>query len=250
MKFQLCSDLHLEYAVNRKYLEQHPLEVVGEVLLIAGDSYYLNEDARDLDFLKWCADHYEETYLIPGNHEYYGGYDFSNASRSFKKSIYSNVHYVNNQVIRLGDIRILCSTLWSQIKEYAGVIKMGMADFHRIRYGDRKLSVEAYNNAFKISLDFITSSLDDRGKTIVLTHHLPSIHCNDVEFKNSPLTEAFCVDLTELIKESKIDYWVYGHSHRNIGDIDLFGTKLISNQLGYVTLNEHTSFNRSRVIDL
>jgi predicted phosphohydrolase len=250
MKIQLCSDLHLEYAVNRKWLAQHPLQVLGEILLIAGDTSYLNEDARNLEFLKWCSHHFKETYLIPGNHEYYGGYDFSNASRSFKKSIFSNVHYVNNQVIRLGEIRILCSTLWSQIKEKATVINMGMADFHKIRYGGRKLSIEAYNNAFKLSLDFITSSLDDQGNTIVLTHHLPSIHCNDVEFKNSPLTEAFCVDLTELIKGSKIDYWIYGHSHRNVGDIDLCGTKLISNQLGYVTLNEHTSFDRSRIIEL
>lgn len=38
MKIQFVSDLHLEFNENRVWLENHPLEVTGDILLIAGDS--------------------------------------------------------------------------------------------------------------------------------------------------------------------------------------------------------------------
>lgn len=37
MKIQFVSDLHLEFYENRVWLENHPLEVTGDILLIAGE---------------------------------------------------------------------------------------------------------------------------------------------------------------------------------------------------------------------
>ena len=41
LKLQFVSDLHLEFAQNRQYLQDHPIQVTGDILLIAGDSAYL-----------------------------------------------------------------------------------------------------------------------------------------------------------------------------------------------------------------
>lgn len=49
MKIQFVSDLHLEFPENRAYLAEHPLEVTGDILLIAGDTAYLDLDFN-LDF--------------------------------------------------------------------------------------------------------------------------------------------------------------------------------------------------------
>ena len=42
----------------------------------------------------------------------------------------------------------------------------------------------------------------------------------------------------DYIADSGIDYWIYGHSHRNI-ETQIGKTKITSNQLGYVSYGEH-----------
>ena len=50
----------------------------------------------------------------------------------------------------------------------------------------------------------------------------------------------FYKEYGELIAGSRIDAWIYGHSHTNI-DIMIGGTRIISNQMGYVFVDEHES---------
>ena len=58
------------------------------------------------------------------------------------------------------------------------------------------------------------------------------------EFHGSRINGAFVADLTDYIKHSNIDYWIFGHSHRTL--CDLIGhTQVLSNQLGYVARDEH-----------
>jgi len=65
------------------------------------------------------------------------------------------------------------------------------------------------------------------------------------QFKGDILSNAFVSEQYNLIDESCVDYWIYGHSHRDIGEITIGKTKLVSNQLGYVSFNEHLKFNNS-----
>lgn len=41
MKIQYCSDLHMEFHDNMRFMKSLPLEPVGDVLVIAGDVGYL-----------------------------------------------------------------------------------------------------------------------------------------------------------------------------------------------------------------
>jgi len=70
MKIQFASDLHLEMTANAEWLQSHLLEVVGDVLILAGDTAYLEKGVPDW-FLDWASASYKQVILIPGNHELY-----------------------------------------------------------------------------------------------------------------------------------------------------------------------------------
>jgi hypothetical protein len=125
-----------------------------------------------------------------------------------------------------------------------------MMDFRRIRFQAEPLEVHHYNLMHQACMEFLETALQQEGKKIVVTHHLPSPECNVPEFKNSLLNPAFCTDKTSLIAQSDVDYWIYGHSHRNLGDFKIGNTQMITNQLGYVNWNEHHRFQYDKVIDL
>ena len=84
---------------------------------------------------------------------------------------------------------------------------------------------------------------------IVATHHVPSFGLMADEFRDSSINGAFTVELGDYMADSRINYWIYGHSHRNI-DRTIGNTRCVSNQLGYVFQDEHQSFRRDAVIEL
>ena len=59
----------------------------------------------------------------------------------------------------------------------------------------------------------------------------------------------FAVELGDYIAASSIEYWIYGHSHRNI-DKTIGNTECVINQLGYVFSNEYMSFNSEKYIPI
>lgn len=76
MKIQYMSDLHMEFADNSKYLKNNELPVTGDILVLAGDTFYLNNTIAPLSrFWKWASANYRQVLLVPGNHEYYQGCD-------------------------------------------------------------------------------------------------------------------------------------------------------------------------------
>ena len=89
-------------------------------------------------------------------------------------------------------------------------------------------------------LDFIKRSLAESTAKhiVVVTHHLPTLEVVAPHHKGSVLNSAFATELGELIADSRIDAWIYGHSHTNI-DTEINGTKIVSNQMGYIFQDEH-----------
>ena len=97
-----------------------------------------------------------------------------------------------------------------------------------------------FNAEHRKCLEFIKKSVveSDAEHIVVVTHHLPTMALVAPHHKRSPLNSAFANNLDDFIAESRIDVWIYGHSHTNI-DTDITGTKVVCNQLGYVQYGEH-----------
>lgn len=254
MKIQYASDLHLELSGNSRWVKNNPLSVTGGILVLAGDIAYLGTDCSNNPFWSWCADNYEQTLIVPGNHEYYGGFDLKGTLSEWTTyELRSNVKYLNNTVVKIGHTSIILSTLWSNIRvENALLIENGITDFHRIRYGGNRLDFAMFNEAHRRSLDFIRNavSLYANDNIIVVSHHLPSQILVSDRFKGSKLNDAFSSEQGQWIADSKISHWIYGHSHTNIpGKIG--DTQFLSNQLGYVfDCPESADFDKGAYIEV
>ena len=242
MKIQYMSDLHLEFSDNSRWLKHNELPVTGDILVLAGDIFYLKNKVAPLsNFWKWTSANYRQVLIVPGNHEYYNYCDVMDRGLQWKWMFKENVGYYQNQVIRIDDTDFIMNTLWSHISpanEY--FVWKGMNDFRQIKYNDKLLQTEEFNQMHIFCLDFIKKSLAESTAKhiVVVTHHLPTLEVVAPHHKGSVLNSAFATNLSKLIADSRIDAWIYGHSHTNI-DAEINGTKVVCNQMGYVCQNEH-----------
>lgn len=84
----------------------------------------------------------------------------------------------------------------------------------------------------------------------VVTHHAPTRLVISELHKQSSINDAFVVELHPMIFDNKIDYWLYGHTHENI-DGEINGTKIISNQFGYIFTEDFNEISfKQKIVEL
>lgn len=246
MRIQYCSDLHLELEKNSKYILNNPLTVKGDVLILAGDIIPLHDELFKNPFFSYISDNYKKVFWVPGNHEFYHK-DINEFSKSYNIRVRKNINIVHNIELQYENIQFVFSTLWSNISSINEKnIEQSVSDFSCILKNNKQFKTADFNKLHNESLSFIKSSLKNKkNKTVVVTHHLPSSLCNSPVHNNSPINEAFCVDLTDYIENSNVNFWIYGHNHTNHKPLIIGNTIMITNQLGYVHCNEHGSFKHN-----
>ncbi len=245
---QYCSDLHLEFDMNRKWIGKYPLAVKGDVLLLGGDIMLFAQQEQHNDFLDYVAANYQVVYWIPGNHEYYHS-NIDGRSGTLYEAVRDNVFLVNNTTVRIGDTDLICSTLWSKISPAnEWQINRSMNDFKVIKSGDNRLRIAEYNLLHEQARQFVEEAV--MGSTakhkVVLTHHVPTLMNYPPKYKGDVLNEAFAVEMHDFIEGSGVDCWLYGHTHYNTPDFTIGNTRMLTNQLGYVQYGENKHFNNAK----
>lgn len=251
MKIQYCSDLHLEFPDNKEYILNNPIQPIADILILAGDIVPFKIIDNHQDFFNYISRNFKTTYWIPGNHEYY--YYNVDSSRFLDTKIRENIFLVNNCVKEVSGINLIFSTLWSNISESKRwLIQQSLSDFKVIKYNDHFFNVDDYNSLHKESLEFIQNALNETSdnKTVVVTHHVPTFVNYPEKYVDSKINEAFASNLTELIEDNIIDFWIYGHHHSNVNEFQIDNTKLVTNQLGYIKYNENVGFNPKAYIEI
>ena len=252
MRIQYASDLHLELPANEQLLLEQPLVPCGDVLVLAGDIAYLDDGYAEHPFWDWTSEHYSQVIVALGNHEFYNHCDLATMKDGMKGKIRHNVFWYYNSVVHIEDVDFIVTTMWSHIKdENMHFTEYSVTDFHRIRYNEHILTSVDFNKEHEHCMDFLKHAVAaSTAKTkIVVTHHVPSFRVTTEWFASHSYIGAFTADLDDYIKDSGIDFWIYGHSHWNI-ETHIGMTLLTSNQLGYVHRNEHHRFDRRKFIEV
>lgn len=172
MNIQYCSDLHLEFLDNRKWILDNPIVSKGDILILAGDIVLFKEVHQQQKFFDYVSEHFEHTFWIPGNHEYYNS-DIFKRSGSFEEQISANVTLLNNTVKTINGVKLVFSTLWSHISlEKQFIIQQSLSDFRVIRNNQKQLTVADYNQIHSECRLFLEEALKDKTNipTVVITH--------------------------------------------------------------------------------
>jgi len=252
MILQYASDLHLEFSQNQRFLKSNPLQSGGDVLILAGDVMPFADLEKHHDFFDYLADHFETTYWIPGNHEYYQ-FDLARKCGQLNEAIRKNVHLVNNLTIKQDDVRFIFSTLWSHISpSNQWKLQRSINDFRVIKYNSDRFDVAQFNEQHKQCLEFIKQELEGESveKIVVVTHHVPTLMNYPERYKGDALNEAFAVELFDLIETTQPHCWIYGHHHFNTPDFNIGTTQMLTNQLGYVEHGGSRYFSTDKTLDL
>jgi predicted phosphohydrolase len=120
MRFQLFSDLHIEYHNDDI---PNPLDYItpeAGILVLAGDigSFYKIEQLKG--FLERLCPYFDTVLYIPGNHEYYTVQNYNNVSMNnlinrlydIEKNI-NNLYVLNQSSVIINNVCITGCTLWS-----------------------------------------------------------------------------------------------------------------------------------------
>lgn len=265
MKFQILSDLHNEFLRDRNPPSSHLWkgeipDTKADVIILAGDI------DTGLDGIVWGSRESwrlgKDVVYVMGNHEFY-----RHEYHALKESVPgpeldAHVHFLDCGICEFGDVRVLGLTLWTDYAAEAATPRE-VAMFHAGgTLADHKailISSEGSNRLFRPEDALRIHEAERRwlveqlqipyaGHTVVVTHHAPHPVCRHPAFPVSPVNPAFYSNLEEIIAGYDIDLWVYGHTHSNL-DVELHGTRIVSNQAGYPGENVR-GFDPGLVVDV
>lgn len=250
MKLHILSDLHLEFSTFE------PPVTDADVIVLAGDIGKGNKGVY------WARETFPDKPIlfVPGNHEFYGTQRLETLRLLRIAGQQTGVQILDEDEVIFDDIRFLGCILWTDFLLFGEAKKstamsdgqLCLTDFRAIREDDFSMpftparSIELHEQA----LAWLKAKLDDPfdGKTVVVTHHLPSKQSVVPRFKDSLLSACFA---SELDLFGKMDLWIHGHTHDNL-DYEVNGTRVICNPRGYVTYNgqENSDFKPGLVIEI
>lgn len=252
MRIQILSDLHLEM-----WGASTPVKGAdADIVILAGD---IAAGARACE---WAFNTFAQPVLyVAGNHEAYGlDIGVTMAALETSQMVYANVHFLNMSTRTFENVRFIGATLWTDFCLYGehrqhGHMRAagkGMNDYYVISNGKDRLTPEDTLELHNQHRAFIAAELAKPfdGKTVVITHHLPSAKSIPVKYAGDPLNAAYASNLDDLVAQA--DVWIHGHTHDSF-DYFIGKCRVVCNPCGYRHPGNHPeneNFNPNFVIEV
>src|SRR6056297_1174096 len=252
MKLHILSDLHTEGAAI-----VIP-DAGADLLILAGDTITgrnLPEQAarveRMVDPLSYPA------LMIPGNHEFYHT-EWLYGDKD--PPVMRKVDYaVDEAERRYGSVRILALTWWPSFNlngtpELSMVAAAaGISDFHYVLNRGRMLWPVDLRDAATTQRDWLIERLAEPwdGRTVVVSHYVPTVFSVDPRFRESPLNPYFTEPADNLM--DAVDLWIHGHTHTSFHYQHPNGRMtVVCNPRGYIRSAgpENPAFDPALVVEI
>jgi predicted phosphodiesterase len=245
MRIFAISDLHLDYAANREWLQQlSQHEYKDDVLILAGD---VSDRLALLDeAFKTLTTRFSTVLFVPGNHDLW--ITRERVHSSFEKldavTKAADEHGVRRDIFRSGDLAIVPLLGWYDYSFGAAddYLKSAWADYRACRWPeyDEAALTQFFTERNPTSS---TPSLQDAGQIITFSHFLPRIdlmpeRIPDKHRKIYPVLGSNVLD--EQLRALGSGTHVYGHSHVN-RRVMIDGVTYINNAFGYPSESHFTA---------
>lgn len=253
MLLRIASDLHLEGFPGRNldtlmidFLPKDDRDAEA-TLILAGD--ISSQPSQLLPFLTRCAAQFKHVFFVPGNHELYRhNYDAWNALMRDKfEELPKNVHATTSDEAgfkAIDGVRFIYTTLWGDggpTLADRGTVGFYLNDFRLItrEAHQRRFTVDDMMAEFKAQKATLKAWLEAPydGKTVVITHHLPSRRLVSARFwprdGSDGANGGFVGECDDILAGDHAPaIWVHGHTHDTI-DTMLWETRIVCNPAGY-----------------
>lgn len=254
MRIHLLSDLHFEHGNMPGYTAPE-----CDVVILSGDV------CPGVRGVMWAQETFEVPVIyVPGNHEFYGKRRvMKHVGDMKKKAEGSNVHVLYNDAVEIEGVRFLGATMWSDFDLFKNPIsimiaqeKMNDFSFDRrdasimVDVGKPFTAMHSRTEHF-VTREFLRAELEKtfEGKTVVVTHHAPSIQSVAEKYKHDALTPAYASSMENFMLMG-VDLWTHGHLHDN-SDYMIGDTRVVCNPRGYHNPNMlNGDFDPTLVISL
>ncbi len=242
MRIQFFSDIHLEFG---------PLvfrEADAEVIVAAGDI------GLGMDGLRWLQAATVPVIYVAGNHEYYSA-DMPGLLDQLRAEGRGNpVHFLENDEVIIDGVRFLGTTLWTDFNGGDQVLlsksRLQMNDYWQIGNGRERLLPEDTWRVHHEARRWLMARLAEpfQGKTVVVTHHAPSLRSWHGE-RDSPFLHIYCSDMDGELRDSGAALWIHGHIHHH-NDYAIGRTRVVSNTRGYAGVQDIDGFDLCKVVEI
>lgn len=190
------------------------------------------------DAARWLSRCESPVIYIAGNHEYYGG-DLQTTNAEIELACDgTNVKFLERSAVIHDGVRFLGTTLWTDFadgdQQLLTKAATHMNDYQQIQFGERLLEPNDVLAINRDSLIWLKSKLGEQfdGKTVVVTHHAPSVQSWDPPPTDRAYLANYCNRLETLIANTDVAVWVHGHIHHR-ADYHIGDTRVVCNPRGY-----------------
>ena len=238
MKIQYISDIHLEYMEdNLVNTFINNIQPRADVLILAGDIGNPYQ-RRYKTLLEYVNNTFKKTFIIAGNHEYYGN-SIEETKKYMKHTVsqYKNISFLDNSYEEYENYRFIGTTQWTEITNPQYTIN----DSNLIH----DMTIEKYNSLFYEAKEFLEQSVVPN--SIIITHHLPINDLTHPKYKvgfMAKYNQWFNADLDMFIQKHNKDIkaWFYGHTHTRSVQTH-YDVSFYCNPIGYPGENHYEDIN-------